>query len=105
MMRLRRSWPPKDTRCEAILKCLAALTAGRWGCLQQVVPNRPRTSSAAHDAQVLTDPSEQVDKVVQLYEVMQTRHTTMLVGQSGGGKSMILNTLAKAQARLGLKTR
>lgn len=42
---------------------------------------------------------------MQLYEVMQTRHTTMLVGQTGGGKSVILNTLAKAQGRLGLKTR
>lgn len=59
----------------------------------------------APPAQVLTGASEQVDKVVQLYEVMQTRHTTMLVGQSGGGKSVILNALAKAQGRLGLRTR
>nr|Q9SMH3.1 RecName: Full=Dynein-1-alpha heavy chain, flagellar inner arm I1 complex; AltName: Full=1-alpha DHC; AltName: Full=Dynein-1, subspecies f [Chlamydomonas reinhardtii]CAB56598.1 1-alpha dynein heavy chain [Chlamydomonas reinhardtii] len=53
---------------------------------------------------VLTEPSEQVDKVVQLYEVMMTRHTTMVVGQTGGGKTVILNTLARAQTKLGKKT-
>lgn len=47
--------------------------------------------------QVLTAPGDQVDKVVQLYEVMLTRHTTMVVGQTGGGKSVILQTLARAQ--------
>ncbi len=47
----------------------------------------------------------QVQKVVQLYETMQTRHTSMLVGPSGGGKSVILDTLAKAQTRMGLQTK
>ena len=41
----------------------------------------------------------QVDKIVQLYETMQTRHTVMLVGPTGGGKSVALQTLAKAQQR------
>ncbi|KXZ49756.1 DHC2 protein [Gonium pectorale] len=53
---------------------------------------------------VLIEPSEQVDKIVQLYEVMMTRHTTMVVGQTGGGKTVILNTLARAQTKLGKKT-
>ncbi|PNH08033.1 Dynein-1-alpha heavy chain, flagellar inner arm I1 complex [Tetrabaena socialis] len=53
---------------------------------------------------VLIEPSEQVDKIVQLYEVMMTRHTTMVVGQTGGGKTVILNSLARAQSKLGKKT-
>jgi len=48
---------------------------------------------------------EQVDKVVQLYETMLTRHTSMIVGGTGGGKSVVLNTLAQAQTRLGLSTK
>ncbi len=47
----------------------------------------------------------QVDKVVQLYETMMTRHTTMIVGPTGGGKSVVLNTLAEAQTRLGIPTK
>ena len=47
----------------------------------------------------------QVDKVVQLYETMMTRHTTMIVGPTGGGKSVVLNTLAAAQTKLGVATR
>jgi dynein heavy chain len=45
-----------------------------------------------------------VDKVVQLYEVLMTRHTVMVVGQTGGGKSVILNTLAQAQTVMGRRT-
>lgn len=41
----------------------------------------------------------QVDKVVQMYETMLTRHTTMVVGPTGGGKSVVINTLAQAQTR------
>ncbi|XP_069071115.1 dynein axonemal heavy chain 10 [Pleurodeles waltl] len=47
----------------------------------------------------------QVDKVVQMYETMLTRHTTMVVGPTGGGKSVVINTLGQAQTRLGLVTR
>nr|CEL69705.1 TPA: Dynein heavy chain 10, axonemal [Neospora caninum Liverpool] len=39
----------------------------------------------------------QVDKVIQLYETMNSRHSTMLVGATGGGKTVIINTLAAAQ--------
>lgn len=54
--------------------------------------------------QLLTGPGEQADKVVQLYETMQTRHTTMLVGGTGGGKSVILGALARAQGAMGART-
>ena len=48
---------------------------------------------------------DQVDKVVQLYETMLTRHTTMIVGPAGGGKSVVIETLAKAQTKLGMSTK
>ncbi|XP_026670097.1 dynein heavy chain 10, axonemal [Ceratina calcarata] len=47
----------------------------------------------------------QIDKVVQLYEVMMTRHSTMVVGPTGGGKSVVINTLCKAQIRLNTPTK
>ena len=48
---------------------------------------------------------KQADKVVQLYETMLTRHTTMVVGPTGGGKSVVINALARAQTKLGLNTK
>ncbi|TGZ60763.1 hypothetical protein CRM22_008363 [Opisthorchis felineus] len=47
----------------------------------------------------------QADKVVQLYETMKTRHTTMVVGPTGGGKSVVIETLCLAQTHLGLTTK
>ncbi|NWU42756.1 DYH10 protein, partial [Hylia prasina] len=47
----------------------------------------------------------QVDKVVQLYETMLTRHTTMVVGPTGGGKTVVIKTLCQAQKKLGLLTK
>lgn len=35
----------------------------------------------------------QVDKVVQMYETMMTRHTAMLVGPTGGRKSVVISTV------------
>ncbi|KAL0234517.1 hypothetical protein PCE1_001553 [Barthelona sp. PCE] len=48
---------------------------------------------------------KQVDKIVQLYETMMTRHATMVVGPTCGGKSVVINTLSKAQTSMGLPTR
>ncbi|OAF67720.1 1-alpha DHC [Intoshia linei] len=49
--------------------------------------------------------SHQADKVIQLYETMMTRHTTMIVGPTGGGKSVIIKTLAETQTKLGTPTK
>lgn len=47
----------------------------------------------------------QEDKVVQMYETMMTRHSTMIVGPTGGGKTVVINTLIKAQTHMGLPTK
>lgn len=36
---------------------------------------------------------------------MMTRHSTMVVGPTGGGKSVVIQTLVKAQTHLGLPTK
>ncbi|XP_065915662.1 dynein axonemal heavy chain 10-like [Dysidea avara] len=36
---------------------------------------------------------------------MLTRHTVMVVGPTGGGKSVIIHTLCRAQTKLGLVTK
>jgi dynein axonemal heavy chain len=51
----------------------------------------------AHDDDEVFD--AQIDKVIQLYETMLTRHTTMVVGPTGGGKSVVIETLARAQQK------
>lgn len=48
---------------------------------------------------------DQEDKVVQMYETMMTRHSTMIVGPTGGGKSVVIKTLIKAQIHMGLPTK
>lgn len=40
---------------------------------------------------------DQIDKVIQLWETMRTRHSTMVVGPTCGGKSVVINTLVSAQ--------
>lgn len=41
--------------------------------------------------------NDQIDKVIQMYETQLVRHTTMIVGPSGGGKSLVLETLKNAR--------
>ncbi|XP_062558011.1 dynein axonemal heavy chain 10 isoform X2 [Armigeres subalbatus] len=48
---------------------------------------------------------KQVEKVIQLYETMMTRHSTMIVGPTSGGKTVVINTLIKAQTNMGLPTK
>ena len=48
---------------------------------------------------------DQMDKVVQMYETMMTRHSTMIVGPTGGGKTVVIQTLQKAQTALDLPTK
>ena len=47
----------------------------------------------------------QVDKVIQMHETMMTRHSAMIVGPTGGGKSTVMNTLCQGQTKLGLSTK
>ena len=41
--------------------------------------------------------ADQIDKVLQMYETQGVRHTTMIVGPTGGGKSLVLETLKSAR--------
>ena len=43
-------------------------------------------------------------KTIAASQVLMTRHTVMVVGQTGGGKSVILQTLARAQTKMGKRT-
>ena len=48
----------------------------------------------------------QVNKIIQLYETMLTRHTTMVVGPTGAGKSVVIYTLKEAlKAHTGIPTK
>jgi dynein heavy chain, axonemal len=49
---------------------------------------------------------DQVNKILQLFETMGTRHTTMVVGPTGSGKSVIINMLsASLKEDTGIPTR
>jgi len=48
---------------------------------------------------------DQVDKVIQLYETMMTRHSTMVIGPTCGGKTVVINALCKTQTKMGLSTK
>ncbi|XP_047348543.1 dynein axonemal heavy chain 10 isoform X3 [Vespa velutina] len=49
--------------------------------------------------------NEQVEKIIQLYEVMMGRHSTMVVGPTGGGKTVIIEILCMAQTYLNIRTK
>ena len=40
-----------------------------------------------------------------MYEVMMTRHSTMIVGPTGGGKTVVIETLCGAQTYLDKPTK
>jgi dynein heavy chain len=72
------------------------LTADRVGYenLKEILVENLEKRDFKHAEEVKFD--EQINKVIQLFETMQTRHTTMVVGPTGAGKSVILKELAKA---------
>ena len=39
----------------------------------------------------------QIEKIIEIYEMQSVRHTIMVVGPTGGGKSFALNTLAQSK--------
>jgi dynein heavy chain len=49
--------------------------------------------------------NDQADKIVQLFETMAARHTSMVVGSTRGGKSVVIQILADAQTSLGKPTK
>ncbi|XP_037090995.1 dynein heavy chain 10, axonemal-like [Pollicipes pollicipes] len=65
--------------------------------------------SAAVDQAIVdknyTNLPKQTEKVIQMYEIMKTRHTTMVIGPTGGGKSVIIKTLRDAQTIMGFPTK
>ncbi|KAL5967125.1 Dynein heavy chain 10 axonemal, partial [Taenia solium] len=48
--------------------------------------------------------AKQVEKVVQLHDTMKTRHATMVVGPTCGGKSVVIEALCGAQKKVGIAT-
>ena len=63
--------------------------------LKDAIVDNMKQNNLKHDASDLFE--KQVDKVVQLYETMLTRHTCMIVGPTQGGKTVVIETLANAQ--------
>lgn len=49
------------------------------------------------ESQGLKPLDDQIDKVVQLFETMLTRHTTMVVGPTGSGKSTVIEILKRVE--------
>ncbi|XP_067124199.1 dynein axonemal heavy chain 10, partial [Centruroides vittatus] len=43
----------------------------------------------------------QINKIMQIHEIMMLRHAIMIIGPSGGGKSVVINTLMNAHVKLG----
>jgi dynein heavy chain len=58
----------------------------------------------ANNYQLLED-GNQVNKIIELYQTLDTRHSVMVVGGTCGGKSVVIQTLINAQTALKLPTR
>lgn len=63
--------------------------------LKEAIVERLDQRQFHHDDETVFN--RQVDKIVQLYETMLTRHTCMVVGPTQGGKSVVIETLAESQ--------
>ena len=72
---------------------LKAERVGYEDLKERIIEEFERKHMKHNDEAVFED---QVNKVMQLFETIGTRHTTMVVGPTGGGKSVIIDTLAKA---------
>jgi dynein heavy chain len=62
--------------------------------LKEIITENMEAQGLKHAEEAKFD--DQVNKMIQLFETMQTRHTTMVVGPTGAGKSVILSQLARA---------
>ncbi|CAD5121743.1 DgyrCDS10220 [Dimorphilus gyrociliatus] len=49
--------------------------------------------------------ANQIDKIKQFHQMISIRHSTMIVGPTNGGKSVIIKTLSRAYSKLGLRTK
>ncbi|XP_014262519.1 dynein heavy chain 10, axonemal-like [Cimex lectularius] len=74
-------------------------------CQRVTYPEFIEAVEKSLDEQGYVKLATQIDKIVQLYETMMTRHSVMVVGPTGGGKTVIINILAKAQTLLGTITK
>lgn len=64
--------------------------------------NAVETALKEQQYEVLQD---QVDRIIQLYETFKTRHTCMVVGPTGGGKSVVVDIFARALTLNGYPTK
>lgn len=46
-----------------------------------------------------------MEKIIQLHQMMNTRHSVMVVGATGAGKTITINAFMKAQNYLGYATK
>jgi len=72
---------------------LKAERVGYEDLKERIIEELDKNKMKHNDEPVFDD---QVNKIMQFFETIGTRHTTMLVGPTGAGKSVIINTLAAA---------
>ena len=62
--------------------------------LREIVVDELDKAKLKHNIETAFE--DQVNKVIQLFETISTRHSTMVVGPTGSGKSVIIGTLARS---------